>query len=214
MTVHVSSHPLVLHKVTLLRDRETKPILFRQLMAEVASFLTYEATLDLPLETRSVETPLTTMTNGHCCAWRIGLVPILRAGLGMVAGAQQLIPQAEVWHMGLERDESTLQPTTYYQRIPDASQVHCCLVLDPMLATGGSAAAAVANLKAWGAPQIRYVGVLAAPEGMEALRSAHPDVDQYLGVVDERLTDDADAVPNGYIWPGLGDAGDRQFGTE
>lgn len=213
MTIHISSHPLILHKVTLLRDVATERGKFRQVMSEISAMLTYEATRGLPLTTRSVTTPLTRMTRSSWCPSRLALVPILRAGLGMIQGVWQVIPHAEVWHLGFRRDEETLAPQFYYQQIPDEPRVDCCLVLDPMLATGGSAAAALSLLKARHTGAIRYVCIVAAPEGIRAVSQAHPDVPLTIAAVDERLTDDGDDVPNGYIWPGLGDAGDRQFGT-
>jgi uracil phosphoribosyltransferase len=144
---------------------------------------------------------------------KVGLVPILRAGLGMVEGAWELLPQAEVWHLGLYRDEHTLKPVSYYNKLPVAPTVELCLVLDPMLATGGSATAAVQVLKEWGVSRIKFVGLVAAPEGIQTLHSHYPDVAVHVAAVDERLTGAGDLFPSGYIWPGLGDAGDRQFGT-
>ena len=205
-------HPLVQHKLTLLRRKETEPKKFRELVSELAVMLVHEATRDLPINMVEVETPLTTV-KGAYMAEKIGLVPILRAGLGMVEGTWNLLPQAEVWHLGLYRDEETLQPVAYYNKLPTDPTVQLCLVLDPMLATGGSAIAAVDVLKDWGVARIKFVGLIAAPEGIMALNEVHPDVDVHIGTIDERLTDDSDPFPNGFIWPGLGDAGDRQFGT-
>ncbi len=213
MEAHVSDHPLIQHKVTRLRDGATTPRQFRQILTEVTTLLTYEASRDLQLVPQTVTTPLTTTARGRQWPGTMGLVPILRAGLGMVEGVLHLIPDAEVWHVGFQRNEETLEPEWYYQRLPDNIQAYACLVLDPMLATGGSAIAAVSLLKERQARDIRYMGVLAAPEGVQALAQAHPDITSYIGVLDERLTNDADSVPNGYIWPGLGDAGDRQFAT-
>lgn len=210
--VFPSPHPLVQHKLTLLRDKRTEPKKFRELISEVAAMLAYEATLDLPLKTETVETPLTS-AEGHVVRDKIGLVPILRAGLGMVNGIWNLLPQAEVWHIGLYRDERTLQPIEYYNKLPVSPTVQLCLVLDPMLATGGSAVATVNILKNWGAERIKFVGILAAPEGIEALTTAHPDVPIHVAAIDERLTHEGEPWPPGFIWPGLGDAGDRQFGT-
>jgi uracil phosphoribosyltransferase len=210
--VFPSRHPLAGHKLTLLRRKETEPKKFRELVSELASMIVYEATQDLILLPRPVETPLTTM-QGVEMAQPIGLVPILRAGLGMVEGAWRLLPQAEVWHLGLYRDERTLQPVQYYNKLPTHPTVGLCLILDPMLATGGSATAAIEVLKRWGVARIKFVGLIAAPEGIQALHTAHPDVDIHVAAIDERLTTQADAFPPGYIWPGLGDAGDRQFGT-
>ncbi len=202
----VSQHPLVRHKLTLLRRVQTEPKKFRELVRELTQLLIYEATTDLPLTPRSVDTPLATFA-GSEIAERIGLVPILRAGLGMVDPIIDLIPTARVWHLGLYRDHATLAPVTYYNKLPSQVDVDLCLVLDPMLATGGSACAAVEVLKAWGAERIKFVGLIAAPEGVAALSRAHPDVDIHLAALDERLNE------VGYIVPGLGDAGDRQFGT-
>ena len=210
--VFVSPHPLAQHKLTLLRRRETEPKKFREVISELATMLVYEATLDLATRAVAIETPLTT-AQGVLMAEAIGLVPILRAGLGMVEGAWRLLPQAEVWHLGLYRDERTLQPVAYYNKLPVAPTVELCLVLDPMLATGGSAIAAIDILKKWGVTRIKFVGLLAAPEGIHALHAVHPDVAIHVAGVDERLTNAADPFPTGYIWPGLGDAGDRQFGT-
>jgi uracil phosphoribosyltransferase len=210
--VYVSNHPLAQHKLTLLRRRTTEPKKFREVIGELAMMLIYEATHDLPLTAQTIETPLT-VTQGAHMAEKIGLVPILRAGLGMVEGAWGLLPQAEVWHLGLYRDEHTLRPVEYYNKLPVSPTVELCLILDPMLATGGSAIAAVEVLKRWGVSRIKFVGLIAAPEGIRALYAQHPDVDIHVTAVDERLTTTADPFPPGYIWPGLGDAGDRQFGT-
>lgn len=210
--VYPSRHPLARHKLSLLRRRETEPKKFRELVGELAVMLTYEATADVPLESEPLHTPLTE-TTGARMAQKVGLVPILRAGLGMVEGAWELLPQAEVWHLGLYRDETTLEPVEYYNKLPVAPRVQLCLVLDPMLATGGSATAAVTVLKRWGVERIKFLGLIAAPEGIDTLHKAHPDVDIHVGMVDERLTNQQDPFPPGYIWPGLGDAGDRQFGT-
>ncbi|MCB0113131.1 MAG: uracil phosphoribosyltransferase [Caldilineaceae bacterium] len=210
-----SQHPLVLHKLTQLRDRTTDFRRFRSIVDELAMILAYEATQDLPLQTVPVQTPLT-VTQGAKMDARIGLVPILRAGLGMVDGMLNLLPQAEVWHLGFYRDEETLQPVIYYNKMPADLSSHYCFVLDPMLATGGSAIAAVDILKERGVTKIKFVGLLAAPEGIAALHRKHPDVTIHVAGVDERLTTEADApagFPPGFIWPGLGDAGDRQFGT-
>lgn len=207
-----SAHPLTLHKLTLLRRKSTEPKKFRELVNELSMMMAYEATQDLSLLPIEIETPLTT-TRGKTAGEKVGLVPILRAGLGMVDGAWRLLPQAEVWHLGLYRDERTLQPVEYYNKLPTDSTVQLCLLLDPMLATGGSAIAAVDVLKRWGVARVKFVGLIAAPEGIEALHAQHPDVDVHIAAVDERLTNKDDIFPSGYIWPGLGDAGDRQFGT-
>jgi uracil phosphoribosyltransferase len=204
--VMISQHPLVRHKLTLLRRATTEPKKFRELVRELSQFLLYEATLDLPLQERIVDTPLAPY-HGHRIAERVGLVPILRAGLGMVDPILDLIPTAHVWHLGLYRDHATLKPVTYYNKLPPEVDVDLCLVLDPMLATGGSAVAAVSVLKEWGASRIKFLGLIAAPEGVQALHQAHPDVPIHLAAIDDRLND------HGYIVPGLGDAGDRLFGT-
>lgn len=204
--VHISPHPLVQHKLTLLRRTITEPKKFRELVRELSQFLLYEATLDLPLDPIEIETPLAPLT-GRLITSRIGLVPILRAGLGMVDPILDLIPTAHVWHLGLYRDHTTLEPVTYYNKLPPQANIDLCMVLDPMLATGGSAIAAVDILKRWGAVRIKFLGLIAAPEGIESLAKAHPDVHVHLAAVDERLNE------RGYIVPGLGDAGDRQFGT-
>ena len=205
-TLHVSPHPLVKHKLTLLRDTATDHRLFRELARELALLLCYEATGDLSLEPAVVNTPMGEATGWHASEV-IGLVPIMRAGLGLVDGIQELLPAVQVWHIGLYRDEETLRPVEYYNKLPDAPTVQVCLVLDPMLATGGSAIATVDILKRWGARRIKYLGILAAPEGVEALSQAHPDVPIHIAELDERLNE------IGFIVPGLGDAGDRMFGT-
>lgn len=204
--VHVSTHPLVQHKLTILRNRKTDSTQFRQLVRELAILLCYEATADLSLVPKSVETPMGAALGAELQE-RIGLVPILRAGLGMVDGVWEMMPSAEVWHIGLYRDERTLRPVEYYNKLPVEPRVQVCLILDPMLATGGSAVATASLLKQWGARRIKFVGLIAAPEGIRAMREAHPDVPIHLAAVDERLND------IGFIVPGLGDAGDRQFGT-
>lgn len=204
--VFESQHPLVKHKLTLLRMDSTEPKKFRELIRELAMLLCYEATSDLGLRDIDVETPMGLATGAELTD-KIGLIPILRAGLGMVEGIWEMMPGAEVWHIGLYRDERTLKPVSYYNKLPTSPSVQVCLVLDPMLATGGSAVATVDILKNWGADRIKFVGILAAPEGVNALRSAHPDVPIHLAQIDSHLND------IGYIVPGLGDAGDRQFGT-
>jgi uracil phosphoribosyltransferase len=201
-----STHPLVAHKLTKLRSKKTEPKKFRELIREIGALLAYEATTDLAVRTIETETPLA-KTQGIELVHKIGLVPILRAGLGMVEGVWELMPSAEVWHIGLYRDEETLKPVEYYNKLPVEPTVSVCLILDPMLATGGSAVATVDILKRWGVGRIKFVGVLAAPEGIERLHTAHPDVPIHLAAVDDHLND------VGYIVPGLGDAGDRQFGT-
>ncbi|MBI4786201.1 MAG: uracil phosphoribosyltransferase [Chloroflexi bacterium] len=205
-TVHVSNHPLIRHKVTMMRDAKTEPKKFRELIREVAILLAYEATADLELKEITVTTPLA-QAKGYDLQEIIGLVPVLRAGLGMVEGFWEMMPSAEVWHIGLYRDHKTLEPIQYYNRLPVAPTVDVCLILDPMLATGGSATATAQILKDWGAKHIKYIGIIAAPEGIRRLQEAHPDVEIYLAAIDEHLNE------NAYIVPGLGDAGDRQFGT-
>jgi len=204
--VFASKHPLVAHKLSILRDKNTEPQKFRELIKEIAALLTYEATADLVLKPRKVETPMGT-ANSFEVEDQIGLVPILRAGLGMVEGVWELLPSAEVWHIGLYRDERTLKPVQYYNKLPVLPRVSMCLILDPMLATGGSATATVDLLKKWGVKNIRFVGIIGAPEGIHLLQSSHPDVPIHLASIDEKLNE------IGYIMPGLGDAGDRQFGT-
>lgn len=204
--VHVSPHPLVQHKLTLLRRTVTEPKKFRELVAELSQFLLYEATIDLEMEPQEIATPLAPVI-GQRIGMHVGLFPILRAGLGMVDPILELIPTAHVWHLGLYRDHKTLEPVTYYNKLPPERDVDLCLVLDPMLATGGSAVAAVDILKRWGATRIKFLGLIAAPEGISALATAHPDVPIHLAAVDSHLNE------KGYIVPGLGDAGDRQFGT-
>ncbi len=204
--VHISSHPLVKHKLAILRDKNTQPMNFRQLIRELAVLLCYEATQDLMLTGTTVDTPMGTAKADQLTE-QIGLVPILRAGLGMVDGVWELIPNAEVWHIGLYRDEKTLRPVEYYNKLPVEPRVQMCFILDPMLATGGSAIATVSILKKWGVSRIKFVGLIGAPEGLKALTEAHPDVHVHLAALDERLNN------IGFIVPGLGDAGDRQFGT-
>jgi len=204
--VFASQHPLVAHKLSRLRDKHTEPKKFRELVREIAGLLAYEATADLTTVARQFETPLAAMTGAELQE-KIGLVPILRAGLGMVEGIWELMPSSEVWHIGLYRDEHTLQPVQYYNKLPVEPTVSVCLILDPMLATGGSAIATVDILKRWGVKKIKFVGLIGAPEGIAALQQAHPDVPIHLAAIDDRLNE------RGYIVPGLGDAGDRQFGT-
>ncbi len=204
--VHISKHPLIKHKLTKLRDQSTDPKQFRELVREASALLAYEATEDLSLEPLEVTTPLA-KTEGWRLKEKIGLVPILRAGLGMVEGIWGLMPGAEVWHIGIYRDEKTLAPVEYYNKLPVEPTVSLCLILDPMLATGGSAVATVNVLKRWGVSKIKFIGLIGSPEGIALMNKHHPEVPIYLAAVDERLN------VNGYILPGLGDAGDRQFGT-
>ncbi|MGH2406590.1 MAG: uracil phosphoribosyltransferase [Candidatus Limnocylindrales bacterium] len=205
-TFHVSSHPAVQHKLALLRATTTEPKKFRELVREISWLLGYEALADARTAPITVQTPLES-TPGAELADRIGLIPILRAGLGMVDAMLELMPTAEVWHLGLFRDERTLRPVEYYNKLPDTATVDLCLILDPMLATGGSATAAIDVLKNWGARRIKLINLIAAPEGVRAVAEAHPDVIMHCAALDRQLNE------KGYILPGLGDAGDRQFGT-
>jgi uracil phosphoribosyltransferase len=204
--VFPSKHPLVAHKLTLLRAKTTEPKKFRELIREIAALMAYEATADLLTTPLEVQTPLEGI-QGVELQEKIGLVPILRAGLGMVEGIWELMPTAEVWHIGLYRDERTLKPVEYYNKLPVEPTVSVCLILDPMLATGGSAVATVDVLKRWGVKKIKFVGIIGAPEGISLMEKHHPEVPIHLAAVDRCLND------LGYILPGLGDAGDRQFGT-
>jgi uracil phosphoribosyltransferase len=207
--LHVSSHPAVLHKLALLRAEATEPKKFRELVREISWLVGYEALADARLRDLRVRTPIED-TDGVELADRIGLIPILRAGLGMVDAMLELMPTAQVWHLGLFRDERTLRPVEYYNRLPDSATVEMCLILDPMLATGGSATAAIEVLKKWGAVtpvRIKLVNLIAAPEGVRAVTEAHPDVHIHTAALDRQLNE------KGFIMPGLGDAGDRQFGT-
>jgi uracil phosphoribosyltransferase len=204
--LHVSPHPAVRHKLGILRDEKTEPKKFREVVRELSWLLGYEALADARTRPIDVPTPIEVMA-GEELADRIGLIPILRAGLGMVDAMLELMPTAQVWHLGLFRDERTLRPVEYYNKLPDSATVDLCLILDPMLATGGSATAAIEVLKRWGAVRIKLVNLIAAPEGVEAVSRAHPDVEIYTASLDRQLND------KGYIMPGLGDAGDRQFGT-
>jgi uracil phosphoribosyltransferase len=204
--VHVSTHPLVRHKIALLRDANTDTQTFRQLVGELGQLLFYEATADLELTAVTVRTPLADCPSE--VIWqRVGIIPILRAGLGMAEAMLNVLPKACVWHLGLYRDHATHQPITYYNKLPPAPNIDIGLIVDPMLATGGSASAAVAILKQWGLKTIKYVGLIAAPEGVTVMQNEHPEVPLYLAAIDSHLNEHA------YIVPGLGDAGDRQFGT-
>jgi len=203
----VCDHPLIQHKVTFLRDKNTDTKQFRELVDELATLLAYEVTRDLPLETVRVETPVAE-AEGRVVRRMLGLVPILRAGLGMVDGMLKLIPSAKVGHIGLYRDPKTLQPVEYYFSLPADVTERELIVLDPMLATGGSANKAIASLKERGCRPTKLACLIAAPEGVQAVRDAHPDIDIYVAALDSRLND------HGYIVPGLGDAGDRLYGTQ
>ncbi len=203
----VLSHPLIQHKLTILRDKRTSTRDFKQLVNEIAMLMAYEVTKDLPLEPVEIETPLEKMTGRQVAGKKLTLVPILRAGLGMVEGISQLIPSARVGHIGLYRDHSTLQPVDYYFKIPSGEADRAFFLLDPMLATGGSAVAAVSALERAGAQRIRFLCLVSAPEGVKAMLDAHPKVPIYTASLDRQLNS------KGYILPGLGDAGDRLFGT-
>jgi uracil phosphoribosyltransferase len=201
------AHPLVQHKITKLRDKRTATRDFKALVNEIATLMAYEATKDLPLEDVEVDTPLEHMVGKQVAGKKLALVPILRAGLGMVDGITQLIPNARVGHIGLYRDHDTLQPVDYYFKIPGSEEDRIFFVLDPMLATGGSAVQAVSALKHAGATRIRFLCLVAAPEGVQRMEQAHPDVPIFAAALDRQLNG------SGYILPGLGDAGDRLFGT-
>jgi uracil phosphoribosyltransferase len=204
--VQVSTHPVLQHKLARLRAAETKPPEFRDLIAAIARALFFDTTLDLKLKSMTVTTPLTDSTC-QVIVEKVGFVPVLRAGLGMANAMLEALPEASVWHLGLYRDHATLKPVTYYNKLPPKPDMDVAIVLDPMLATGGSAIAAIDILKKAGTPRIKFAGIIAAPEGVEALQKAHPDVPLYLAALDSHLNE------VGYIVPGLGDAGDRQFGT-
>lgn len=206
--VIVIDHPLVQHKLSILRDRETGTKEFRELVEELAILLAYEVTRDLPLKETTVETPVATARVKTLAGKKLGVVPILRAGLGMVDGITRLLPAAKVGHIGLYRDPATLCPVDYYCKLPSDISERDIIIVDPMLATGGSAVAAINAIKRHGCRNIKLVCLIAAPEGIEAVRKEHDDVDIYLACVDEYLND------HGYIVPGLGDAGDRLFGTK
>ena len=204
----ILDHPLVQHKVSHLRDRNTGTKEFKELVSELAMLLCYEATLDLPTEEVEIETPVAIAKTRVLSGRKLALVPILRAGLGMVDGMLTLLPAAKVGHIGLYRNEETLEPVEYYCKLPSDIAERDVMVLDPMLATGGSAVDAIAQIKKRGAKSIKFLAIIAAPEGLERLHAAHPDVDIYVAALDEKLNE------NGYIIPGLGDAGDRIFGTK
>lgn len=206
-TLRVVTHPLVQHKLTILRDRATPTKIFKELVEEIAMLMAYEATSDVPLEDVRVDTPLEPSVGHQLSGKKLTLVPILRAGLGMVDGIYRLVPNARIGHIGLYRDHDTLQPVDYYFKVPSDAAERDFFVLDPMLATGGSAAAAVTSLKRAGATRIRFLCLVAAPEGVQRLADAHPDVSIYCAALDRELN------AQGYILPGLGDAGDRLFGT-
>ena len=204
----ILDHPLVQHKVSLLRNKATGTKEFKELVSELATLLCYEATRDLPLEEVEIETPIAVAHTKVRSGRKLALVPILRAGLGMVDGMLTLLPAAKVGHIGLYRNEETLEPVEYYCKLPSDIAERDVIVLDPMLATGGSARDAITQIKKRGARSIKFIGIIAAPEGLKALHEAHPDVDIYVAALDEKLNE------KGYIVPGLGDAGDRIFGTK
>jgi uracil phosphoribosyltransferase len=206
--VYVFDHPLIQHKLTYIRQKDTGTKEFRELVDEVATLMAFEITRDMTLEEIEIETPVSKMKSRVLSGKKIGLVPILRAGIGMVDGVLKLIPAAKVGHIGLYRDPETLQPVEYYVKLPSDVEEREFIVVDPMLATGGSAIAAIESLKNRGGKHIKFMCLIAAPEGVEALKAAHPDVDIYIAALDEKLND------HGYIIPGLGDAGDRLFGTK
>ena len=206
--VHVFDHPLIQHKLSVLRDKNTSVKEFREIISEISMLMCYEATRDLPVEEIQVETPVDTATCYQIAGKKLAIVPILRAGLGMVDGMVTLMPNVKVGHIGLFRDPETLEPVKYYFKMPQDISERDVIVVDPMLATGGSAVAAVTFLKEAGARHIKLMDIIAAPEGVEAMQKAHPDVDIYVAALDDHLND------QGYIVPGLGDAGDRIFGTK
>ena len=206
--VHVLDHPLLQHKLSILRDENTGVKDFREVVGEIATLMCYEATRDLPLQSAEVQTPVAKAVVKQIAGKKLAIVPVLRAGLGMVDGILTLIPSAKVGHIGLFRDPETLAPVKYYCKMPTDIAEREVIILDPMLATGGSAAAAISFVKEYGVKQIKLMNILAAPEGIERVRREHPDVEIYVAAVDECLND------HGYIVPGLGDAGDRIFGTK
>src|SRR2546428_1657895 len=204
--VHISTHPVMAHKLTALRDKNTQPPEFYRLVKEIGALLAYEATESLSLEPSPIETPMGPML-GQRLAGGIGVTPILRAGLGLAEAFREVIPDIQVWHLGLRRDERTLQAMEYYNQLPHKVDLQVAYAVDPMLATGGSAIDAITILKPPGNTRLYYVGIIAGPYGLLKLSQTHPDIDIYIGALDESLND------RGYILPGLGDAGDRQFGT-
>lgn len=204
----VLEHPLIQHKLSIIRDKDCSTKVFREVVNEIAMLMTYEVSRDMPVEDYEIETPITKTVQKKLAGKKVAIIPILRAGLGMVDGMLSLIPAAKVGHIGLYRDHETLEPVEYFVKLPADIEERQLFVVDPMLATGGSAIMAIDSLKRRGASNIKFVCLVAAPEGVEALREAHPDVDIYAASLDERLNED------GYIVPGLGDAGDRLFGTK
>ncbi|MFI3141207.1 MAG: uracil phosphoribosyltransferase [Clostridia bacterium] len=206
--VTIFDHPLILHKLAILRDKNTSSKEFRGLVSEIAMLMCYEATRDLPVKDVEIETPICKTTVKKMAGKKLAIVPILRAGLGMVDGIVSMIPSARIGHIGLYRDEETLEPVEYYCKLPKDISERDVIVVDPMLATGGSAIDAVSQIKLRNPKSIRFMGIIAAPEGIEKFTAAHPDVDVYCAALDEKLNE------KGYIVPGLGDAGDRIFGTK
>lgn len=206
--LYVMNHPLILHKLSVIRDKNTSVKEFREIISEIAGLMCYEATRDLPLADVEIETPVDTATVKRLAGKKLAIVPILRAGLGMVDGIIQLIPNVKVGHIGLYRDPETLKPVEYYCKLPKDIEERDVFVIDPMLATGGSAEAAIEFIKQRGGKNIRLMNIIAAPEGVKKIQEAHPDVDIYTAALDEKLNE------HGYIVPGLGDAGDRIFGTK
>ncbi|MCI5689890.1 MAG: uracil phosphoribosyltransferase [Clostridiales bacterium] len=206
--VHVLDHPLLQHKLSVLRDKNTGDKDFREIVSEIAVLMCYEATRDLPLQEVEIETPVAKTTARQIAGKKMAIVPILRAGLGMVEGILTLVPLAKVGHVGLFRDPETLEPVKYYCKMPSDIAERDVIILDPMLATGGSASAAITFVKEYGVKNIKLMNILAAPEGIDRVRRDHPDVEIYVAAVDEKLNE------HGYIVPGLGDAGDRIFGTK
>ena len=206
--VHIMDHPLVAHKLTILRDKNTSVKDFRELVSEIGMLITYEATRDLPLTTKTVETPICTAQEPTLAGKKVAVVPILRAGLGLVDGVLRMIPSARVGHIGMYRDEETLEPHVYFCKMPKDIAEREVMIVDPMLATGGSADAAITEMKRLGCTNIKLLVLVAVPEGLSRIEKNHPDVEVYAGAVDEKLNE------HGYIVPGLGDAGDRTFGTK
>ena len=206
-TVHVLDHPLIHHKVAILRSKDTSVKEFREIVSEIGMLLTYEATRDLPLTDKEIETPICKTTMPTLAGKKFAVVPILRAGLGLVEGVLRMVPSARVGHIGMFRDPETHEPVPYYCKLPQDIEERDVFVLDPMLATGGSAVDAINQVKKYNPKSIRFLGIVAAPEGLQALQTAHPDVDIICAALDEKLNE------NAYIVPGLGDAGDRIFGT-
>ena len=208
MNIHLIDHPLVQHKLSIMRNKETSTLKFRQLLQEISMFMGYEITRDFPLTYEEIETPLQKMNAPKITGKKVVIVPILRAGLGMVDGLLNLIPSARIGHIGMYRDEETIQPQSYYCKLPAGIEDKLVMVVDPMLATGGSACDAIQLLKDRGCTHIKFMAIIGAPEGVSKVAEAHPDVDIYVSTLDRCLNE------NGYILPGLGDAGDRLFGTK